>query len=125
MSEEILPPSKGRAIIASWSHCDFSSVENLQHLSLEHVLEGHDEVIFLSNAGTIEPIGLVGKTDFASVAECFHVNALAPAAIANAILRDAGPAKLTFVNISSGAAHRPIAGWSRLLRCQGGSKRIF
>jgi benzil reductase ((S)-benzoin forming) len=95
-------------------HCDLSSLDDLEGLSLETVLDGHDEVVFLSNAGTVEPVGLVGQSGLADIATSFHVNYLAPAAIASAIIRATatGGARLTFVNISSGAARRPIPGWS-------------
>ena len=100
--------STGARLIA----CDLSSSENLEQLSLDAALTGHDEVIFLSNAGVIEPVGLAGEPDFAAVTSSLHVNALAPPAIAAAILRAAAQAKLTFVNISSGATSRAVAGWS-------------
>jgi spore coat polysaccharide biosynthesis protein SpsF len=98
-----------RAILIT---CDLSSSDELNGLSLDRELAGFDRVTFFSNAGVVEPIGLAGQVPPSALAIALHVNALAPAAIAVAIIRAAGEAQLTFVNISSGAAHRPIAGWS-------------
>jgi NADP-dependent 3-hydroxy acid dehydrogenase YdfG len=112
-----------RAILIT---CDLSSSDALSVLSLDRELAGFDEVTFFSNAGTVEPIGLAGGTDPAALAASLHVNALAPAVIATAIIRaTAGHARLTFVNISSGAARRAIAGWSAYCAGKAAARAYF
>jgi len=95
--------------------CDLANADSLRALPLEPALTeyAHDEVVFFSNAGVVEPIGRVGIADISAVASSLSINALAPIAIASLILRATPqPAKFIFVNISSGAASHAIAGWS-------------
>jgi len=94
--------------------CDLSSSDGLNNLALETALAGHDAVTFFSNAGTVAPIGLAGAVNLSAMSASFNLNVLAPAAIVSAILRATAGSdiKLTFFNISSGAARHAIAGWS-------------
>jgi NAD(P)-dependent dehydrogenase (short-subunit alcohol dehydrogenase family) len=66
----------------------------------------------VNNAGTIDPMALFASADFAEWERALDVNLLAPArfmrAFVAALARDPG----RIVNISSGAAHRPLRGWS-------------
>ncbi len=71
--------------------------------------------ILINNAGTIDPIGHVWETDPDAFARLIAVNVngvyhCARAAIV--LMRANGQAGGTIVNLSSGAAHRPIEGWS-------------
>ena len=72
-----------------------------------------DEVIFLNNAGVIDPIAQVGRLQVDEMENSVAVNFLAPLQITNglaAIVRRMS-GRLTVVNITSGAAAHPIAGW--------------
>jgi 3-oxoacyl-[acyl-carrier protein] reductase len=66
----------------------------------------------VNNAGVIQPIGRLAETDPATWAHAIHVNLTG---VYNAC-RYALPHLLahggTIVNVSSGAAHRPLEGWS-------------
>ncbi|MEP5611115.1 MAG: SDR family NAD(P)-dependent oxidoreductase [Cyclobacteriaceae bacterium] len=83
---------------------DFSFLENL--------ITDYSEVLFINNAGTIEPIALVGSLLQEDVKSAISVNLTSPILIINEILRISSNKKVTIVNITSGAASRIIVGWS-------------
>jgi NAD(P)-dependent dehydrogenase (short-subunit alcohol dehydrogenase family) len=69
--------------------------------------------VLINNAGVIEPIASVGDADPAAWARNIGVNLVGAFHCIRACLepmRAAG--RGTIVNISSGAAHRPLEGWS-------------
>lgn len=70
-------------------------------------------VVFISNAGTIEPIGKAESIQAADMERALRVNCMGPLTIAQQLTvktREVG-AHLFVLNVSSGAAHRPIKGW--------------
>ncbi|HEV8512081.1 MAG TPA: SDR family NAD(P)-dependent oxidoreductase, partial [Cyclobacteriaceae bacterium] len=52
-------------------------------------------------------------------------NSVSPAVFVNLILSIAGDKKLVFVNISSGAANRPIVGWAAYCASKAYAKAFF
>lgn len=92
---------------------DFSVLESLEQIDLAGALpQTTDEIVLISNAGVVEPIGTLGVIDPTSLAAAFAVNALAPAILARKLLAAAGGQKtrLRILNISTGAARRPLPG---------------
>jgi len=68
--------------------------------------------ILVNNAGVIEPLGAFHEAEPADWATNITVNLAGPAVAAQAVLPDMLAAgRGTIVNISSGAARVPIAGW--------------
>ena len=96
-----------------WLHSvdvsDWAAVEGVVRTAGER-FGGIDVVI--NNAGVVAPIGRLGDTDPAQ----WHRNIAINLGGAYNVVRAALPALLarrgTVVNISSGAAHRPVEGWS-------------
>jgi len=70
-------------------------------------------VVFISNAGTIEPIEKAVDVPFFSMESALRVNCLGPLTLAQqlAVKAKSVGARLFVLNISSGAAHRPVKGW--------------
>ena len=69
--------------------------------------------ILINNAGVIDPIGLVAESDPARWAQNININLTGAYHMARAVLPGmiaAGGGAI--VNVSSGAAHRPLEGWS-------------
>ncbi|MEM0988794.1 MAG: SDR family oxidoreductase [Pseudomonadota bacterium] len=69
--------------------------------------------IFVNNAGVIDPIGHLADSDPAEWAKAAHINYIGTyhgirAALPPMIEQGAG----TLINVSSGAAHGPLEGWS-------------
>jgi benzil reductase ((S)-benzoin forming) len=73
-----------------------------------------DEVYLINNAGIIEPIEITGDLDEQALLTSVQVNLTAPIQICNLILRKAKVSNipLSIVNVTSGAAERPVHGWS-------------
>lgn len=100
---------------------NFVSVDLAETAELEKVLTGIiDENIaeassftLINNAGTVEPIGLIGEVDSSEMAKALTVNLTAPMILSNgfiARLKDY-EGKKRVVNISSGAGRNPYEGW--------------
>jgi NAD(P)-dependent dehydrogenase (short-subunit alcohol dehydrogenase family) len=69
--------------------------------------------VLVNNAGSIAPIGPLHETNPLDWARNVQVNLSGAAAVAHAVLPDMLKANRgTIINISSGAAHRPVVGWS-------------
>lgn len=69
--------------------------------------------ILINNAGVIDPIGLLAESDPARWAQNININLTGAYHMARAVLPGmiaAGGGAI--VNVSSGAAHRPLEGWS-------------
>jgi benzil reductase ((S)-benzoin forming) len=76
--------------------------------------ERTNKVYLINNAGIIEPIDTVGNLDEAAILTNVQVNLTAPIQISNFILARAKETNipLTIANVTSGAAERPVHGWS-------------
>lgn len=97
--------------------CDLSDAKGLENTFLKIIdnmkqVEMVDELWVFNNAGVVEPIETVGNLDAASVELNIQINLLAPILISNLLLQHLNATKLTIVNVTSGAAERPIHGWS-------------
>ena len=94
-------------------------LKNINKLPLKKV----KSIWFINNAGVVTPIGSIGTLSNEDILNSIQVNFSAPILIANhlASLKK----KLDIVNISSGAANRPIAGWSIYCASKAGAKMFF
>ncbi|HVP66947.1 MAG TPA: SDR family NAD(P)-dependent oxidoreductase [Anaeromyxobacteraceae bacterium] len=77
----------------------------------EHLGRPRARIGLVSNAAVLDPVGAVATLDPAALARAFAVNVIAPARLLALALAGRGTARLTAVNVSSGAATRPYAGW--------------
>jgi benzil reductase ((S)-benzoin forming) len=97
-----------------WVKADFSKAGEIIPL-LDNVLRKYTPVsiCFISNAGEINPISKIGTHDLADFNNSLGVNIISPAVLLNHLVSNySGIGKLLLVNISSGAANKPIKGWS-------------
>jgi len=71
-------------------------------------------VCLINNAGVVEPVCMADKLLPRDIAVGIHVNVVAPMALTALFLKLTADwqAERMVLNISSGAAHRPYAGWS-------------
>jgi NAD(P)-dependent dehydrogenase (short-subunit alcohol dehydrogenase family) len=77
--------------------------------------------VLVNNAGTINPIGALHETDPLEWARNVQVNLAGAAAAAHAMLPGMIAAgRGTIINVSSGAAHRPLPGWSAYCAAKAG-----
>jgi benzil reductase ((S)-benzoin forming) len=94
--------------------CDLSDFDALNKVRSEDLSpKGTSELVFINNAATIDPIGLIGRLDLYRLYEAMMVNSFAPVVLVNRLLAiSCDDVQLKILNISSGAAERAIAGWS-------------
>ena len=71
-----------------------------------------EKAVLINNAGVIDPIGPHFQLDARAMANNLHVNLLAPIVLTGLFTNSRwGAGNKLVINISSGAARRPIAGW--------------
>lgn len=66
----------------------------------------------VNNAGMVDPIARLAATDAQAWQDCFNLNVVGPAVFSAAATPHLRAAAGAVVNISSGAAHRPLEGWA-------------
>jgi NADP-dependent 3-hydroxy acid dehydrogenase YdfG len=102
-----------RQIQADFSVRDHNIEQILQALSMIDPEENAwHTVTLVNNAGTVQPVGLVGQLDSAAIASSLHTNVTVPLQLSNWLLKRFAKKRLRIAQISSGAAHKPYAGWS-------------
>ncbi|MGD7053118.1 (S)-benzoin forming benzil reductase [Sutcliffiella horikoshii] len=87
----------------------------VQYLLSKIEKDGQVESVYLiNNAGMVDPIKPAGKADETSMTKAVHLNLLTPMLMTNEFIRltEEWDCKKVIVNISSGAANRPIHGWN-------------
>jgi NAD(P)-dependent dehydrogenase (short-subunit alcohol dehydrogenase family) len=117
LAEEIVA-SGGRARALA---CDVSHYGSVQTMVDETDQRLGSIDILVNNAGIIEPIGTLVQSDPAAWARSIEVNLVGAYHAARATLpRMLEAGKGTVINISSGAAHRPLEGWSAYCSAKAG-----
>lgn len=73
---------------------------------------GNQDVCFINNASLIEPIAKIADLKEDAIDKTVSVNIKSTMLITQFLLRNFNDNKLSFVNISTGAANRAISNWS-------------
>lgn len=96
-------------------------------INLQNLLEKHDNVYFFNNAAMIQPIELSHQLSAADIDCSYRVNVRAPMLLAGRLAHYclSNGHELTIVNISSGAAHKPIVGWGLYCSQKAAIKQAF
>lgn len=98
--------------------CNLSLEKEVQEVFMEIAhcifLKEPTEILLFNNAGVIEPIETVGNLDLTPTVRNIKVNVIAPMMITNIFFKEAelSNTKIQVINVTSGAAERPIEGWS-------------
>jgi 3-oxoacyl-[acyl-carrier protein] reductase len=117
LAEDIVA-NGGRATALACDVADYGSVQRMVD-ETERQLGSTD--ILVNNAGVIDPIGALVQSDPAAWGRSIQVNLVGAYHTAHATLPrmlEAGTG--TIINISSGAAHRPLEGWSAYCSAKAG-----
>lgn len=109
-----------------WEPLDLSDLDQvraaLPTLFAPALWRGSERAWLVNNAGTVAPVARMGAMDAAALARGLALNLAAPLLLANAFVaatRDLGCPRLV-VHLSSGAAKRPIDGWSAYCSAKAG-----
>lgn len=98
--------------------CDFRRPESLRGMMsrLLRTVSSDDfsDMVLINNAGVLEPMGPMANFDDNEVLNHLYVNQAAPAILMSAFIRLTSNvnARRRIINISSGAACHPYAGWA-------------
>jgi len=101
--------------------CDVADRGSVEEAVREATLTLGTPTILVNNAGTIAPIGLFGDLDADEFAAAIRTTLIGAAFCARAVLPHflaAGGGRI--VNLSSGAAHAPLEGWSAYCAAKAG-----
>jgi len=112
--------AQSRALGVSHTHysADLSNPALVLELNkaLFQALEGKDyrKIILINNAGQLQPVAPCGKAEEAVMVQAMNVNSIAPMILSSGLIRHCKAQGISgsILNISSGAARNPYAGWS-------------
>jgi NAD(P)-dependent dehydrogenase (short-subunit alcohol dehydrogenase family) len=117
LAEEIVA-SGGRAIAVACDVADYGSVRTMVDETGRRL--GSIDIL-VNNAGVIEPIDALVQSDPAAWGRSIEINLIGAYHAARATLpRMLEAGKGTVINISSGAAHHPLEGWSAYCSAKAG-----
>lgn len=107
----------GVALEYVWVNLASSDGVNVVSQTLDRELQAFSgqRVLFFNNAGTLRPIGPAHRVDSSAYDDALTLGALTPLRIGQRFLQAVAgreDRQSWLVNISSGAAHAPYAGWS-------------
>ena len=98
--------------------CDLSNCKSLRRLMerlfMSVPMEHFEDLILINNAGVLDPMGPLAAATDAQILNNLLVNQAAPAILISAFIELTGGyrASRRIINISSGAARHPYAGWA-------------
>ena len=107
---EAIVAGGGQAYGVSCDVADYGAVEGMVNDTVQRF--GKPDIV-VNNAGVIEPIGALAESDPAAWMRNINVNLagaynVTRATLPHMVAKGGG----TIINVSSGAAHRPLEGWS-------------
>ncbi|WP_078379063.1 (S)-benzoin forming benzil reductase [Sutcliffiella halmapala] len=117
-NEQLVQEAHESGVELRFIHEDLSKYDRVTEMVRDvlHSIEMEDveEIYFINNAGMVDPIKPAGKAEESLVTKSIHLNLLTPMLVTNEFLRitESWPCKKVMVNISSGAANRPVFGWN-------------
>lgn len=89
---------------------DLSNSSDVNNFSFPNVK--HNEIWLINNAGIIGPIEPIDRQDSHAVEQVIYTNLIAPMLLTTKFMNSYSGRNLKIINVSSGAAFRPILSWS-------------
>lgn len=102
---------------------DLSNVKEVSSLKMSSHLKDAHEVVFINNAGTVTPICPANEIKPKDFLDSVAVNYTSPVLLINKLRKSVETIKI--INISSGAAYRPISYWSTYCSTKSAIKMYF
>lgn len=89
--------------------------------------ESTQKAVLISNAGTLSPMGALGKYDITDYRSNLELNFVAPALLSHAFVQHLNAFKCDkrLIYISSGAANHPYPGWSHYCSTKAGTDMLM
>lgn len=89
---------------------DLSNLADVALIKMDKYLQDVSEVAFINNAGTVKPICSINDMKMRDFSQATAVNYMSPVILINKFKQSVE--KMNIINISSGAALKPISYWS-------------
>lgn len=118
MNHELIDEANSKGVPFYYVKADLAKEENIEPLvnqMLAYInIEKTRSITLIQNAGVIEPIKPVGKTESEHIVKNVHVNLLAPMLLSNLFVQNlhSFSGRKVIVHVTSGAANRAVHGWS-------------
>ncbi|MDY8138676.1 SDR family NAD(P)-dependent oxidoreductase [Aquimarina sp. 2201CG5-10] len=96
-----------------------------QDLGISQLIGEAEELTYINNAAIITPIDKIGSFLNEQILHILHLNTAVPLLITNYLFNEAKNKKINLVNISTGAAKRPIIGWSLYCASKAANEMFF
>jgi 3-oxoacyl-[acyl-carrier protein] reductase len=109
LAQKVAREIGGSARALACDVADYAAVERAV-ADIRRLLGGLD--ILVNNAGVIEPIAEIATSDPAAWARNIEINLIGAYNVVRASIGDMLKTRGSIINVSSGAAHRPLEGWS-------------
>lgn len=102
--------------VADMVIADLSKTDHLAEMIrkiVEDNIASAKSFTLINNAGTVEPIGLIGTVEEMKIGQALAVNLTAPMILSNAFISvlESFQGRKRIINISSGAGRNPYEGW--------------
>lgn len=111
--QSLMANNKGRYAHITADLTDTNKIELLMRQLCEQIVAAKPHKLYVvNNASMVEPIERVGFLDNQAIQRAVQLNLLAPMLINNIFLKELKNVEVVIVNVTSGAAERPIHGWS-------------
>lgn len=110
-----------------WVKTDFKNPEEIS-INLEFALKKYSptKIVYISNAGDINPINKIGEIASQEMIDSLSVNIISPVNCINYLFNNySNIEKLFIINITSGAANKAIKGWSLYSSAKAYMKTFF
>ena len=92
---------------------------------LKNHIDKQDKIVFINNAASINPVNKIGAFREDDIIASININVVTPFMIINQLMKWFGNQEMIFLNISSGAANRPIDGWATYCAGKAYAKMLF
>lgn len=91
---------------------DLAKISVIRRFRFERI-EKANRIVLVNNAGTLGEVKHIGEMRKLSMVQAYNVNFMAPVILTNEFMKyfKDQPAQKSIINISSGAAQRPVDGW--------------
>lgn len=93
--------------------------------TLNEIISISNNVFYINNASTIKPIEIISKLDDNEIEEALKVNVSSPIILIKYLLANFSENRISFINITSGAANKSISHWSMYSASKAFINRFF
>lgn len=93
--------------------------------TLIEIISKSNNIFFINNASTIKPIKFISKLADNEIEEALKVNVYSPIILIKYLLANFPENRISFVNITSGAANKSISNWSMYSASKAFINRFF